>query len=140
MKLYKIVMLTFVLNILFCGCSKTDKQAEIPDDLLGDWHCQEHALGDEESYTGYYVLSIEPDASFQLYDAEAGNPGISGKMTEITKKDFWLRCDGEDFDPPFCWGGNELEKEFSVSYHVDEEGVLSLTVKEGTLLFDKEKR
>lgn len=77
-------------------------QAGVPDGLVGLWDCDEYA-SDGKTDTSFYELRIEEDGSFSLYDAAAGNPGISGQMGNDTGSRIECRFDTDDFDVPYCW-------------------------------------
>ena len=74
----KKILLTLAVTLLFifplCSCG-----TEVPAALTGEWECQDSSYGCEAGY-GYLALRIEENGHFSLYDAEAGNPGISGTM------------------------------------------------------------
>lgn len=103
---------------VLCGCGeKPELNEEALKPLIGEWDCQESPYeerGQEDyTYVGYFTLRVEEDGSFSMYDAEAGNPGISGMMYPETDGSVQLDCDTDDFDPPLCW--NDLKKD-SVIY------------------------
>ncbi|MCR4689707.1 MAG: hypothetical protein K5745_09205 [Saccharofermentans sp.] len=79
-----------------------DTGARISKGIEGTWYCDEYA-SDEETYTGFYVIYIEEDGYFSIYDQEGGNPGISGYMTEDTGSSVVCEFEGDEFDPPYCW-------------------------------------
>lgn len=98
----KTVLAAVAIIMLFTlsGCGSA-----VPERLVGEWQCDDTASGNHVD-TGFYALRIESDGNFSLYDAEAGNPGISGTMKgDDTGKIgiLELSCDKGDFDPPACW-------------------------------------
>lgn len=108
--------------------------------FTGSWQCADHPLETEEVYTGYLVLSVQSNGKFRMYDAEAGNPGISGRMDRITEQDLRLRCNTrEDFDPPVTWSGMQKKQILSYTWVSDQELHLSLIYEEvpSTLIFTK---
>ena len=72
--IYTVSMLLILITLL-AGC------ASAPEALEGSWSCDETA-SDGETYTGFYALEVQKNGSFSMYDREAGNPGISGKMKD----------------------------------------------------------
>ena len=93
-----------VVSVLFliAGCGQT---YNAPAGIVGQWDCREYA-SDETTPTGFYALTVNEDGSFSLYDQAAGNPGISGNMYCDDTGNLGIiniECDGDDFDPPFCW-------------------------------------
>lgn len=111
-------------------------------DLEGDWQCQEKPEQEEYSdiYVGYIFLCIEDDGSFSMYDAEAGNPGISGTLTINFDGTMTLDCsDSKEFDPPTSWGDMKKVQDVTYEYNGD---VLKLTFDNGkdtpsTLIFER---
>ena len=87
-----------------------------PAGAIGYWRCEATA-SDGETDTSFYALRVEESGEFSLYDYAAGNPGISGTMSNVTDTTVDVRFDPDDFDPPFCW---ELsENGDTLSYEVD---------------------
>ncbi len=93
-------LLVHVLLVVVCGCGSF--HAGVPDAFVGQWTCEELA-SDGKTDTGFYELYIEEDGFFSLYDAAAGNPGISGQMGNDTGSRIECRFDTDDFDVPYCW-------------------------------------
>ena len=92
------------------GCASEASSSSI-DKLEGQWNCDEMA-SDGTTYTDFYQLDIRENNEFSLYDAEAGNPGISGTITDCTISSdegdnahgtITVSFNDEDFDPPACW-------------------------------------
>ncbi|MDD6194783.1 MAG: hypothetical protein PUB19_07790 [Lachnospiraceae bacterium] len=71
--------ITFSVVVVFAALFCLAFRQKLPDGLVGEWKCADTAEGSEQ-YFGFYALRIEKNGTFSLYDAEAGNPGISGKM------------------------------------------------------------
>ena len=88
--------------LLTAACGKSDFKAGAPESITGEWRCEDTA-SDGETDTGFYEMYIKKDGTFSLYDAGAGNPGISGKMGNSTENTVECRFNTDDFDPPFCW-------------------------------------
>lgn len=100
-----VTVLAVAMMILFTACGGPT----VPERLIGEWQCDSKA-SNQVTETGFYKLSIEESGEFSLYDAEAGNPAMSGTMKgDDTGKIgiLELTCDKEDFDPPACWVVNE---------------------------------
>ena len=134
-----IILLLCVMMITACG----QKRAEDGnmDFLIGEWKCEENPLENEAYYTGFIVLNIREDGSFRMYDAEAGNPVISGNLECLSEQCLVLKCSMEDdFDPPPTW--QSMEEEQEIAYSIAEDGKLHMTYKEGetasTLVFVKQ--
>ncbi len=114
-----------VLVFVFCACepkAQVDQEALAP--FVGEWDCQESTLeerGDEEyRYVGYLDLRVEEDGTFSMYDAEAGNPGMAGKMYPDTEGTVKLDCEKDDFDPPFCWLDISTDGELSYQFLTED--------------------
>ena len=108
------------LLITVTGCGE-----KVPERLIGQWDCAEYA-SDETTETGFYALTIQKDGTFSLYD-KVGNPGISGTMKgEDTGKlgILELKCNEDDFDPPFCW--SSLRKNSRIRYKIMSEDTIKL--------------
>ena len=147
----KLLALTFVIALsvsLLCGCGdKPVLNEEALAPFVGEWDCQDSILeerGDEGYlYVGYFTLRVEEDGSFSMYDAEAGNPGISGSLYPEEDGTVQLYCDKDDFDPPFSWAGFSTQE--TLTYEIVEEDgndvlYLTFTAKNGsaaTLVFDR---
>lgn len=131
-----------------CGTEKeVNKDALAP--FVGKWDCQESTLEERGYegylYVGYLVLRVEEDGTFSLYDAEAGNPGMAGKMYPDAGGSVELDCSKDDFDPPFSWTGISTNAELSYQF-LTENGMelLHLTYtgdnrKTSTLVFERWK-
>ena len=142
------LVLVLTVGILWPGESReVNKEALKP--FVGEWDCQESPLeerGSEDyTYVGYFDLRVEEDGSFSMYDAEAGNPGISGMMYPETDGSVQLDCDTDDFDPPFCWTGIKKDSILQASFG-EENGIevlyLAYTNEAGevyTLVFERWK-
>lgn len=94
----------------------------VPSGLVGQWDCEDTA-SDGATDTGFYELTVSEGGSFSLYDAGAGNPGISGQMGNATDSTIECRFDKDDFDPPFCWN---LDSDEAVLEYRMENGNLQL--------------
>lgn len=108
----------------------------VPERLIGEWQCDSMA-SDQVTETGFYKLRIDEDGAFSLYDAEAGNPGISGTMNgDDTGKIgiLELSCDDADFDPPSCW---VINKECRLRYKILDNKTIRLGYSGVWLTFRK---
>jgi len=142
---YSAVLLVILAIAFFWGGTKPDKEALAP--LIGVWDCQERPLEDagkeDYRYVGYLILRVEEDGTFSMYDAEAGNPGISGTMYPEEDGTVLLACDEDDFDPPHCWAG--IKENSRLQFDITKAGEtevlhLAYTDEEGrtnTLAFDR---
>jgi hypothetical protein len=103
--------------------------------LIGEWNCRSLA-SDQITATEFYHLSIQPSGSFSLYDQEAGNPGISGKMTpKKGTNQLKISCTTDDFDPPVCW---DLSSQDTLFYQISaDDQTLFLRHNGVDLIFDK---
>lgn len=145
-----------VLTAALClGCillfSCTEEETPVEDNtgsitaFLGEWECEDNPLNDPDNYTGYLKLRVDKDGSFMIYDTEAGNPGIEGRLSVISDSRLLLRCSGdENFEPPPTW--SEMTRKQMISYTLKSEEKLYLTFKDdksrytSTLIFDKVKK
>lgn len=116
-----------ILSLILCACHTTPQ-------LEGTWRCEKSPLENKDIYTAYLTLEIDKDLSFNMYDAEAGNPVIRGKMI---KKDhtLTLQCDHlDDFDPPASW--ESMKTTETVQYYF-KNNKLYLKYNNSTLVFHK---
>ena len=104
-----------ILSLILCACHTTPQ-------LEGTWTCEKSPL------------EIDKDLSFNIYDAEAGNPVIRGKM--IKKDDtLTLQCDHlDDFDPPASW--KSMKTTETIHYYF-KNNKLYLKYNNSTLVFYK---
>lgn len=79
-------------------------------------------------------MDIDKDLTFNMYDAEASNPVIRGKM--IKKDDtLTLQCDHlDDFDPPASW--KSMKTTETIQYYF-KNNKLYLKYNNSTLVFYK---
>lgn len=109
--------------------------------FTGEWKCRDAAEESDYSdyYVGYLVLEVGESGAFNLYDAEAGNPSLSGTIVYCDDMFMTLACDDVDFDPPSVWDLEDVE--FDVTYTMEGTNVLKLTYDNygspATLIFDK---
>ena len=129
------VIMSFV--VIAWGCSS----AKLPDELIGEWTCEEFA-SDGETATDFYAMYINEDGSFSLYDT-VGNPGIAGRMTleKVEKNDrnqgtVKISCDTDDFDPPVCWN---ITEEAELKYEILGSGKIRFGHNDIWLSFYDEK-
>lgn len=140
MKKRKSIIVMLICIMVLCSCGKKREGEEKLLAFEGSWQCAETSLEHPEYYTGYLVWVINEDGSFSMYDAEAGNPGITGNMEIISDKELRLCCDEEDdFDPPVTW--ESMEKTHIVTYEFITEKELRVTLTSeawsSTLIFIK---
>lgn len=148
MKKVSLFLLTLLISLTcLTGCSENTLDKEALEPFIGEWDCREATLeetGDEGClYVGYLQMYVTEDGYFSMYDAEAGNPGISGYLYPSADGTASLECDGEDFDPPFCWIG--MGKKTDLTYTMTEEdGQMRLDLtytnkseETATLVFDR---
>lgn len=110
------------LAAAFTGCGSP----KVPERLIGQWECADLA-SDGYTDTSFYALTIEKDGTFSLYDAGAGNPGISGTMKgDDTGKlgILELTCNEDDFDPPVCW--SKMQTKSRVRYKIMADDTIRL--------------
>ncbi len=109
---------------------------EVPKALTGEWVCQDSSYGCEAGY-GYLALRIEKNGHFSLYDAEAGNPGISGTMkgsADALTGTVEINCGSDDFDPPACW---DIEEKDTLEFEAVTPGRIKLSHNGKSLSFAK---
>ena len=139
MKIKSIIMVLICITLL-CACGKENEGLSLNPEFIGKWQCAESPLENPDYYTGYLTWLINEDKSFSMYDAEAGNPGISGKLHIISDNELQLNCNTEnDFDPPVTW--EDMEETQIVTYEFIEANEIHITMvsEEGnsTLVFYK---
>ena len=107
MKMKSILMVLTCLFLYGCqpGGKEGSNESSAPVELIGEWHGEEMSL-DGNRYTGFYAFDIEKNGEFSLYDAEAGNPGIEGKINQYDGESLKMKTRSEaDFDVPAEWSG-----------------------------------
>ena len=134
-------MKTIIILLLSVMMSTACGQKSAVDVFAGEWKCENHPLNNEAYYTGFIMMYIREDGSFRMYDAEAGNPVISGDLEYLSDKVLVLKCSTEDdFDPPPTW--QSMQEEQEIAYSFAEDGKLHMTYQEGenasTLVFVKQ--
>ena len=75
-----------------------------------------------------------------MYDAESGNPGITGDIQIISDQELRLYCNVEDdFDPPVTWESMEKTQVAVYEFITDKELRVTLVSEEwsSTLVFTK---
>ena len=137
----KAIIILLICVMMITACGRGSAADGNMDFLIGEWKCEENPLENEAYYTGFIVLNIQEDGSFRMYDAEAGNPVISGDLEILSDKELVLKCSTEDdFDPPPTW--QSMKEEQEIAYSFAEDGKLHMTYKEGetasTLVFVKQ--
>ena len=98
-----------VTCLLLYGCQPggedVSSESSAPIELIGEWQGEEMSL-DGKRYTGFYAFDIEKNGEFSLYDAEAGNPGVEGKINQYDRESLKIKTRSEaDFDVPAEWSG-----------------------------------
>lgn len=113
-------ILAFILDA--CG-PQLNKEALAP--FVGSWDCQDRALEERSTedalYVGYLSLRVEEDGTFSLYDVEAGNPGMAGKLYPDDGGIIRLDCEADDFDPPYLWYILGITEDGQLKYSFHEE-------------------
>ena len=140
----KWLILSSILILPITGCGKKQTQyLDFPAEMMGEWQCESGTLEDPSDYVGYFVLYINEDGTFSMYDAEAGNPGISGKMNILSEDQLqFSEIDKVDFDPPHSWQSMSYDQ--VITYQLDGMEELRLcytdekTGKTSTLVFHQE--
>ena len=135
-----VVLVMVICAIGLCACGKTNKGLGGNPKFVGRWQCAKNPLEHPDYYTGYLVWAIEEDGSFTMHDAEAGNPGIAGKLEVISEKEIQLNCNTEDdFDPPVTWESMKETQVLKYAFETDKELRVTFAAEEGdsTLVFTK---
>lgn len=121
-------ILIFCCILMITGCTHESKAAE---KLQGEWHCAATPPNNQNIYTGYMKMKVDKDGSFTIYDAEAGNPGIEGKIKVDSDTDLTLDCEeSDDFDPPATW--ETMRKRQKIVYSFKDNNTLQLTYVKGS--------
>ena len=129
-----------IFILMLCACGKTEEGADEFHVFEGRWQCAETPLEHPAYYTGYLMWVINKDGSFSMYDAEAGNPGITGDIQILSDRELRLICNTkDDFDPPVTWENMEETQMVSYAFITDKELHVSLVSEEweSTLVFTK---
>lgn len=139
---FVILLLIVMLTLALAGCSGGGKAVSEPvfEEFRGGWECEETTLEDPNSYTGYLHLEVSDDGSYSMYDAEAGNPGIEGRLEVISDTELILHIKKTvDTDIPVEWEGISYEQK--MKYCFTDDGKLEITydsgIKTSTLVFYK---
>ena len=158
MKNFHIGMGVCILCLLLtalCGCGDEQGNGFPAEDeevraqalavMAGAWDCEDNPLGIPDSYTGYLHLEISADGSFEMYDAEAGNPGIEGRFLFLDDGRLQLAgVDRVDFDPPPLWESMQYDQVLAYELKTETKLLLTYTDPETetkiTLIFDKVKK
>ena len=136
----KSLVLLLMCMMMLCSCSEKNDGTEKLPAFEGKWQCAETPLEHPERYTGYLMWAINKDGSFSMYDAEAGNPGITGDIQIISDQELRLYCNIEDdFDPPVTWESMEKTQVVVYEFITDKELRVTLVSEEcsSTLVFTK---
>ncbi len=136
-----IILSAILIMVLFtaaCGMSgegSADASFEsgVPDGFAGEWECEDLA-SDGETDTSFYAMWIEEDGGFSMYDAAAGNPGISGMMGNATDHSVDCVFNMDDFDVPFCW---EIDGETATLEYELEDDTLRLGHNDVWMVFHR---
>ena len=129
------ILLTLAIIItLFMISSCRSFRAGAPDGFAGQWKCEDLA-SDGETDTSFYEMTIEEDGHFSIYDAAAGNPGISGLMGNDSGSTVDCIFDEDDFDVPFCWNIDSAKA--SLEYELEGD-VLRLGHNDTWMIFHRE--
>jgi hypothetical protein len=115
--------------------SESNSTKSIPEEFVGSWSCEDYA-SDKETNTGFYAMYIKKNGKFSIYDQEAGNPGISGKMKNDTGSSVDCEFDMGDFDVPYCW---ELDSPNDTLMYEIEGDTLKLGHNDVWMIFHKDK-
>lgn len=136
---------------LFYGCQEESGQTNIRrtegiESFAGVWECEENPLNDPNHYTGYLKLEVSLQGEFSVYDAETGDPGLSGSLVILSDSRLQLLCSREGgFNPPPTWDSMQAEQELSYKFTTKSAGKLRLTYRDeqtgesSTLIFNKVK-
>ena len=131
------LFILLIIVIILVGVISLIKN-RVPKGLVGEWDCAETAEG-SDNYFGYYHLIIRGNGTFSLYDAEAGNPGISGKMRgerNATSGTIEVICQEEDFDPPMEW---TMQRQDVISFEIIDDNTIKLGKNGVRLTFYKDE-
>ncbi|MCI5951102.1 MAG: hypothetical protein MRZ63_02140 [Anaerostipes sp.] len=126
-------MLCILIFLILSGCVSIDKEQIAR--LNGDYQAQENGIVGSTEYTGYWHLYIhEEEISF--YDNEAGNPGMAGTITNLTKDQITVRIDMDNFEE--CPGDWQIvDGTIILNYNI-EETKLILKNSGCTIIFDNQ--
>lgn len=108
-----------------------EKGGPVAENFYGTWYGAENSL-DGKYYTGYIELSLTKD-EWSYYDAEAGNPGTTAKIIEVTADTIILEPT-EVEDSPANWKLKEGEKSV-ITYDNPNQYELRMTLDGMTCIF-----
>ena len=139
---FVILLLIVMLTRALAGCSEGGKAESEPiaEEFRGGWDCEETTLEDPDSYTAYLHMEVSDDGSYSMYDAEAGNPGIEGRLEVISDTELILHINKTvDTDIPVEWEGISYDQK--MKYCFTHDGKLQISYDNGkktsTLVFYK---
>lgn len=131
MKKISVLCLVMAFIVAMSGCSLFGAGESIAEEFRGSWDCEETTLEDPNSYTGYLHLEVSDDGSYSMYDIEAGNPGIEGRMEVLSDTELVLHIDKTpDTDIPVEWEGISYDE--TIKYCFTDDGKLQLTYDNGS--------
>ena len=144
MKKYLVLLLSLVLAMTtLSSCGSKDVNQDALGSLIGEYQAVEFDNGNDNDYVGgWWHLSIIDELSdegsdFSIYDNEAGNPGVEGKMLLVDDANIKIEINPDYYDklPTSSWqdSGDFLE----MTYAVTDDGI-ELTNNGKTIHFVKE--
>lgn len=144
MKKYLVLLLSLVLAMTtLASCGSKDVNQDALGSLIGEYQAVEFDNGNDNDYVGgWWHLSIRDELSdegsdFSIYDNEAGNPGVEGKMLLVDDANIKIEINPDYYDelPTSSWqdSGDFLE----MTYAVTDDGI-ELTNNGKTIHFVKE--
>ena len=145
MKKTCVILLSIIMALtVFTSCgtnTSADIDAAALSKILGEY--QAVAVEDEDNFVGgWWHLSIrdeysEEGSDFSIYDNEAGNPGVEGKIISIDDSNIVIKIDPDYYDqlPSYHWkdAGEYLE----MTYTKTDDGI-ELTNNGYTVKFNEE--
>ena len=138
-KYFTVLIILLLTTTIFAACGSSDIDREALTNANGEYQAVE--VDDPDDYIGswWHLSILEDDYEYgdylSIYDNEAGNPGVEGKIVLIDDKSIKVEIDPELYDelPSGQWkdSGEYLE----LTYERIPEGII-LTNNGKSIRFD----
>lgn len=112
-----VLIAVLIAGVLACGCSDS---GEFDKESLASIEGSYRVLGTEE-ISSEFAMDIT-DKELSIYDVGAGNPGISGKITQISADSLTIKLEYFENDPALYWVNDG--KTMTVSYEKTDRGIV----------------
>ena len=133
--LVTIILLTTSFTCLAKGKAATIESEITIENFVGDWSAASYVIGTDK-YSGYLTMRVMADGTFDIFDGEAGNPGIEGQLSVEDETTLKLICQPDEFNSPWP----ELKLEDQIEYHFYNSDQVRLTYKNTSIVFVKNEK